>query len=66
MKSIIESKKFWFNFLTIVTVIAGYYGYTPDQTLIKQVGDILVMTSPLVNLILTMFFTKSPISITGN
>jgi len=62
-KTIWRSKKFWFNALTIVTVIATFFGYTPDQELSENVSTVLITFSPVVNLLLTMFATKKQITL---
>lgn len=58
MKKFYASKKFWFNALTVVTVIATFFGFTPDQELAEKTSTLLVALSPVVNLILTAFFSK--------
>ncbi len=62
-KTIWTSKKFWFNAITILVAIAAYFGFTPDQALTDQTATFLVSVSPLVNLVLTMFFTKKPVTL---
>ena len=62
-KTIWKSKKFWFNALTVVTVLATLFGYTPNQELSDQVTGVLVTFAPVVNLLLTMFATKKPITL---
>ena len=62
-KTIWKSKKFWFNALTIVTVVATFFGYTPNQELADQTSVALLTFAPIVNLLLTMFATKKAITI---
>lgn len=62
-KTIWKSKKFWFNTLTIITVVASFFGYTPDQAVADQASTLLVTFSPVVNLLLTMFATKTAITL---
>jgi hypothetical protein len=63
MKSIFSSKTVWFNALTVLTVIAGGFGYTPDQELVATTGTILLALSPLVNIVLRIWFTKKAIAL---
>lgn len=53
-----QSKTFWFNVLTIITVVATFYGYVPNQGLADQASGILIAVSPLINLILRFITTK--------
>jgi len=61
MKSWYKSKTIWFNLLTILTVVATYMGYTPDQDLATQTSSILLAVGPLANLALR-FVTKTSVS----
>jgi hypothetical protein len=58
MKSYLQSKKFWFNALTIVTVLATALGYTPDQALAETVSRNLLVFAPIVNTVLILFFSQ--------
>tara|TARA_R110000868_G_scaffold312482_1_gene573409 strand:+ start:1511 stop:1717 length:207 start_codon:yes stop_codon:yes gene_type:complete len=58
MKSIFKSKVIWYNLLTIVTVIASVFGYTPDQQVADLTSGILLTLSPIVNILLRFFTTK--------
>lgn len=58
MKSIFQSKVVWFNVLTIGVAVATFFGYTPNQELFGQVTNILIISSPVVNLILRYFTNK--------
>ena len=60
-KSWYQSKTVWFNTLTIVLVVAGFLGYTPDQQLTEQVSGALLALGPVINIILRLM-TKTPIS----
>ena len=53
-----KSKTFWFNALTIITVIATQVGYFQDADLTKSIGEALILFSPLVNLVLRFFTEK--------
>jgi hypothetical protein len=57
-KSIFKSKVFWFNLITIITVVAGSFGYTPDQNVVEAAGNLLLLTAPIVNIVLRYFTTK--------
>lgn len=58
MKSVLASKKFWFNLLTVALTVATFAGFTPNQQLAEQTTGILIALNPLVNLFLVMFFSK--------
>jgi hypothetical protein len=60
-KSFLHSKKFYFNALTVLVVIATFFGYTPDTELSDNLTGLLVVVAPFVNLVLTTFFTKKAI-----
>lgn len=64
-KSWLTSKKVWFNLLTIVTVIATYFGYVPDQDVANKVSTSLLALGPIVNFVLATFYTKKPITFLG-
>jgi len=53
-----KSKTFWFNALTILTVFAGAFGYTPNKELVQETGNLLVALSPFVNFFLRIFTEK--------
>ena len=59
-KNILTSKTIWFNALTVLVVVATFFGYTPDQELANQTSAILLGLSPVINLVLR-FVTKKPI-----
>lgn len=52
MKKIYQSKTFWFNALTLITVFATVFGYAPNQELADTVSGALVLVAPLVNILL--------------
>lgn len=58
-KSIIKSKVFWFNLLTIIVTAATFFGYAPDPEVAQNVTGNLLVASPIVNLILRFFTNKS-------
>ena len=60
--SFLKSKKFWVNALTILVAICAYFGITPDQNLTDNLASYLVLLSPLINLVMTMFYTKRAIT----
>lgn len=64
MKSIFKSKVIWFNAVTILVVVATFFGYTPDQELAVKTSNILLLLGPAINFALR-FFTSKPVSITG-
>ena len=59
MKNFLYSKTIWFNAVTILVVIVTMFGYTPDQQLANQTSTLLVTLSPIINLVLRYFTTKS-------
>jgi hypothetical protein len=61
MKPWYQSKTVWFNAITILVTLAGFFGYTPDAQLVATVGAVLTGASPVVNLFLR-FFTKQAIT----
>ena len=63
MKSYLQSKRFWFNALTVVLAVASYYGFSPDPQVTNGVANTLVVASPIVNLLLTMFASKTGIAL---
>jgi hypothetical protein len=62
MKSIFKSKVLWFNALTVLTVIATFFGYVPDQEVADNTSAILLALNPLVNIGLR-FFTKKALTL---
>ena len=58
MKTIYKSKTVWFNFLTVVIVLASASGYTPNAELSNTVSGALLAFSPVVNLVLRYFTTQ--------
>lgn len=62
-KTIWKSKKFWVNILTIIVAFAAHFGVTPEPELTGQVATAMILLSPAINLVLTMFYTKQPIAL---
>jgi len=62
MKSITNSKTMIFNALTVIVVLATFFGYEANQELAQQTQAIILALSPLVNLLLRMI-TKEPVSL---
>ena len=56
-----RSKTVWFNVLTVILVIASFFGFSPDPDTEKQTREFLLITIPLVNLLLR-FITEKKIS----
>lgn len=52
------SKTVWFNILTIVTAVAAYLGWNPDQQITMNVAGFLVAASPIINLALRLLTSK--------
>ncbi len=65
MKSIFKSRVFWFNGLTILVLVLNQFGYTPDPAVSERASNVLTLVVPAINIILR-FFTKKPVSLTGN
>lgn len=59
MKSIFQSKTFYFNALTILVVVAGFFGYTPDAEIVDKATNMLVVIAPFVNIVLRLYTTKA-------
>lgn len=58
MKSWYKSKTVWFNILTVLVVVASFFGFTPNQELSEEVSGYLLVLSPLINLLLRFITTK--------
>ena len=61
-KSILKSKTIWVNLITIIFVLANYYGLVPNEELADQASKAIIMISPFLNLCLRMV-TKDAIKI---
>ena len=61
IKPYYKSKTIIFNTLTVLVVIATFFGYTPDTQLAENATSTLLVLTPLVNLILR-YITKQPIA----
>lgn len=59
-KRALHSKTIWFNVLTVVLVIASFFGFQENQELADQTRIILVSLAPVVNILLR-FITKTAI-----
>lgn len=64
MKSIFQSKVLYFNLLTVIVLVANYYGYTPDPVVSEKASQTLSIVAPLINIVLR-FFTNKAVSLTG-
>lgn len=62
MKNIFASKTIWWNLITVIVCVATFYGYTPDQALAQNVSGVMLVISPVINLILR-YFTEKGIAI---
>lgn len=62
MKKIHQSKTIIFNTLTILVVVATFFGYTPNQELSDTTASILLALSPLINIALR-FVTDKKLSL---
>jgi len=60
MKKFYQSKTFWFNLLTGLVVIAGYFGFGDFQPS-QNVVEIIAVIGSAVNLVLRLFFTNEGI-----
>lgn len=58
MKSFLASKTVWFNTLSILVVVATFFGYVPNQELMAKVSAGLLMIAPLINLVLRFYTSK--------
>jgi hypothetical protein len=61
-KSIITSKTFWFNALTVLVTVASVFGYSSDPALAQRVIDIMVVITPIINIVLRLV-TRQPVTI---
>ena len=61
-KAFYVSKRFWFNFLTIIIVAAQFFGFTPNEALASQVSNLLVSVAPIINIILA-WVSKKPLGL---
>lgn len=59
-KPFYKSKTVLFNGITILVVIATFFGYTPNQELAEQASNVLIAITPIANLALR-FVTKQPV-----
>lgn len=57
-----RSKTIWFNALTILIAVATVFGFTINQELFEQATNVLIILSPIVNLLLR-FKTKKPVTL---
>ena len=61
IKPYYKSKTIIFNTLTVLVVIATFFGYTPDTQLAENTTSTLLVLAPLVNIVLR-YITKQPIA----
>lgn len=62
MKKAIHSKTIIFNALTVIIVIATFFGFTPNPEVAEMTSGTLLALAPIVNLVLR-FVTKEPITL---
>jgi hypothetical protein len=62
IKKAVSSKTVWFNGLTVILVVATFFGFTPNQEVAEITTQILLALAPIVNVILR-FVTKEAIEI---
>lgn len=61
-KPFYTSKRFYFNALTIVLVVAQFFGFTSNEVLATQTTNILTSLAPIVNLLLA-WVSKKPLGL---
>ena len=61
-KSFYTSKRFYFNALTVIFVVAQFFGFTPNEAIATQTTNILTAIVPLVNIFLA-FISKKPLGL---
>ena len=61
MKQFYKSKTIWFNAITILVVVATFFGYTPNAELAETATGILVALSPVINVLLRLVTNKGVI-----
>jgi hypothetical protein len=58
-KKIYRSKTFWFNALTVLVVVASFFGYEQNQELATDVQTFIVTFNPLINIVLRAITNKA-------
>lgn len=58
MKHWYQSKTIWFNLITILVVVATFFGYTPNQELADDITLFLITMSPAINFALRLITNK--------
>lgn len=61
-KPFYQSKRFYFNALTIILVAAQFFGFTPNEAIATQTTNLLTAIVPLVNIFLA-FISKKPLGL---
>lgn len=61
-KKIYQSKTFWFNALTVLVVVASFFGYEQNQELASNTQATLLALSPLINIALRAV-TNKPVTL---
>ena len=62
IKKAFSSKTVWFNGLTVLIVVATFFGFTPNQEVAETTTHVLIGVAPLINLVLR-FITKEAIEL---
>jgi len=62
IKKALASKTIWFNGLTVLMVLATFFGFTPNEEVAEMTTQILLAFAPMVNVVLR-FVTKEEITI---
>ena len=66
IKSLFESKSFWFNVISLLVFVAGYFGFkefSPNPELLDYAAKIMAVLLPLVNIALRKV-TEQPVNLT--
>jgi len=59
-KSWYQSKTFWFNGLTVLLVVATFFGFEQNVELAETTRGILISVAPIINIVLRLV-TSEPI-----
>ena len=53
-KKLHQSKTFWFNALTVVVVVASFFGYEQNPEVAAKTQQLVVGLAPIVNILLRL------------